>query len=48
MLSSRRRAGYAQGLAQIVTEIGDVLRQYFPYDKDNDKNELPDEIVFGR
>jgi uncharacterized membrane protein len=48
VLSHFNKANYAQGLAQIVTEIGEVLRQYFPYDKDNEKNELPDDIVFGR
>jgi hypothetical protein len=24
------------------------LEYYFPYNKDTDKNELPDEIVFGK
>jgi uncharacterized membrane protein len=48
VLAHFNNASYAEGLAQIVTEIGEVLRQYFPYDKDNDINELPDEIVFGR
>lgn len=48
VLSHFNKANYAQGLAQVVTEIGEVLRSYFPYDKDNDKNELPDDIVFGR
>ncbi len=48
VLSHFNRKNYAQGLSHIVTEIGEVLGQYFPYDKDNEKNELPDDIVFGR
>ena len=39
---------YAGGIADCVTEIGESLRQHFPYDKDTDKNELPDEIIFGK
>ena len=38
----------AEGLCQCITDIGEALHHYFPYDKDTDKNELPDEIVFGK
>jgi uncharacterized membrane protein len=38
---------YATGIATVVTEIGEVLRTHFPYDGKTDKNELPDDIVFG-
>lgn len=38
---------YAGGIATIVLEIGEALKQYFPHDKANDVNELPDDIVFG-
>ena len=38
----------AQGLCACITDIGEALHHYFPYDRDTDKNELPDEIVFGR
>ncbi len=48
MLSHFNKKNYAQGLAHIITEIGEALRSHFPYDKDTDKNELPDDIVFGR
>ena len=27
---------------------GQALHQHFPYDKNTDKNELPDDIVFGK
>jgi uncharacterized membrane protein len=48
MLSHFNKKNYAEGLARIVTEIGEALRQHFPYNGDTDKNELPDDIVFGR
>ncbi|HVG41995.1 MAG TPA: TPM domain-containing protein [Chitinophagaceae bacterium] len=38
----------AEGLIQVITDIGEVLYQYFPYNRETDKNELPDDIVFGR
>jgi uncharacterized membrane protein len=39
---------YGEGLAWIISEVGEALRLHFPYNKDTDKNELPDDIVFGR
>jgi uncharacterized membrane protein len=48
ILSHFNKAGYAEGIAQVVAEIGEALRQHFPYDKDSDRNELPDDIVFGK
>jgi uncharacterized membrane protein len=48
MLSYFSRSGYAEGIARIVTEIGEALKTHFPYDKDTDINELPDDIVFGK
>jgi uncharacterized membrane protein len=48
MLSHFNAKNYAGGLETIITEIGDALRTHFPYDKDTDVNELPDDIVFGR
>ncbi|MCY7423213.1 MAG: TPM domain-containing protein [Chitinophagaceae bacterium] len=35
------------GICKCVTDIGSALKQQFPYEKD-DKNELPDEIIFGK
>lgn len=37
----------ADGIANCVINIGTALAQHFPYDIDTDKNELPDDIVFG-
>jgi uncharacterized membrane protein len=47
MLSSFSRENYTDGIVQIVTEIGDALVSNFPYENE-DRNELPDDIVFGR
>jgi uncharacterized membrane protein YgcG len=38
---------YAEGIATIIEGIGQVLGHYFPH-IDGAKNELPDEIVFGK
>jgi uncharacterized membrane protein len=38
---------YVQGLISCANYIGVLLQQYFPYDS-QDKNELPDNIVFGK
>jgi len=48
MLSHFNKENYTEGLSQVVTEIGDVLQSHFPYETKGDKNELPDEIVFGK
>lgn len=47
MLSFFKNESCAMGIAECVREIGEALHTYFPYDSDKDKNELPDEIVFG-
>jgi uncharacterized membrane protein len=48
MLSQFDRSNYAKGIADCVTQIGEALHTHFPYDGKTDKNELPDEIVFGK
>jgi uncharacterized membrane protein len=47
MIGLFKGQSYGDGLAGIITEIGNALQQHFPYTQE-DKNELPDEIVFGR
>ncbi|PSK89727.1 TPM domain-containing protein [Taibaiella chishuiensis] len=37
----------AEGIATCVQHIGMSLSEHFPYDSKTDKNELPDDIVFG-
>jgi len=48
MLHFFNKKDYAKGIATIVDEIGEVLKRNFPYDKQIDINELPDDIVFGK
>jgi uncharacterized membrane protein len=48
MISHFNKDNYAEGIAHSVTMIGEALQQHFPYDKEHDKNELPDEIIFGK
>ncbi len=38
----------AGGVEQCVKDIGDALHNAFPYMPLEDKNELPDDIVFGK
>jgi uncharacterized membrane protein len=37
---------YTGGICSVVEDIGEALKQQFPYER-TDKNELPDEIIFG-
>lgn len=48
MLAEFNKANYADGIAKIIEDIGEALRTHFPYDKEGDINELPDDIVFGK
>jgi uncharacterized membrane protein len=48
MLKHFDKRNYGTGIATIVNEIGEALQKYFPYDSNSDKNELPDDIVFGK
>lgn len=36
------------GIIKSIHKIGQALKDHFPYDKEIDKNELPDEIIFGK
>jgi uncharacterized membrane protein len=47
MIGSFDRDNYAEGIRQCIIDIGDALHTHFPFDNDTDKNELPDDIVFG-
>ncbi len=48
MLQHFNKENYAVGIAQVVTQIGQALTHHFPFNNDTDKNELPDDIVFGK
>jgi uncharacterized membrane protein len=48
MLLYFRQQQLTEGLCLVINDIGEALHHYFPYSAEHDKNELPDEIVFGR
>jgi uncharacterized membrane protein len=43
-----RNNNIADAIGQVITDVGQALHQHFPYEKNTDKNELPDDIVFGK
>ncbi len=43
-----RNGNFAEGLEVCVEVLGKALAQHFPFDPAITKNELPDEIVFGK
>ncbi|NOT52563.1 MAG: TPM domain-containing protein [Chitinophagaceae bacterium] len=47
MISEFDGNNYAKGIAGCVEDIGNALQKFFPY-TDKDKNELSDDIQFGR
>jgi uncharacterized membrane protein len=38
---------YADAVIQVVKDVGIALQHHFPFNKETDKNELPDDIIFG-
>lgn len=47
MLREFNRENYTTGIVQVIHDIGEALTTHFPYDGLTDKNELPNDIVFG-
>jgi len=47
MVTHFKQGSFAQGLAEGILMAGEQLKKYFPY-KDDDVNELPDDISFGK
>jgi uncharacterized membrane protein len=43
-----RKEKLVDGICNGIEELGQALKFYFTYDKDTDKNVLPDKIVFGK
>ncbi len=43
-----RNEHYTTALVKVILDIGQALHEHFPYDPATDKNELPDDIVFGK
>jgi uncharacterized membrane protein len=48
MISNFKENHLVDGIIQCVLDVGEVLHESFPYDAKEDKNELPDDIVFGK
>ena len=48
MLMQFKSNHLVDGICMAISDLGEALYQHFPYNSDTDKNELPDEIVFGR
>ncbi|HEV8507658.1 MAG TPA: TPM domain-containing protein [Chitinophagaceae bacterium] len=48
MINAFNRDNIAEGIRQCVLNIGEALALHFPYNRNTDKNELPDDIVFGK
>jgi uncharacterized membrane protein len=48
MLLHFNKENYVTGICETVLTIGQTLEKEFPYEPNDDKNELPDAIVFGK
>ena len=48
MLLQFKNQKLVDGICQGIYDLGEALKTCFPYNSDTDKNELPDELVFGR
>jgi uncharacterized membrane protein len=48
MIAHFSKDNISNGIEQCVQHIGQTLKEKFPYNSVTDKNELPDEIVFGK
>jgi uncharacterized membrane protein len=48
MLQNFRNNNLVDGIVNCLSHIGETLCEKFPYIATEDKNELPDEIIFGK
>lgn len=48
MLLQFKNQKLVDGICLGIHDLGEALKHHFPYDRKTDKNELPDELVFGR
>jgi uncharacterized membrane protein len=48
IISQFRRDSFADAIVKMIRDTGAALKYHFPYNRDTDINELPDDIVFGR
>ena len=47
MVGQFRAEHLVDGICMAIADLGEALHYHFPYDSATDKNELPDDIVFG-
>ena len=47
MIAHFKSEKFSHGIVHCIGKIGQTLKEKFPYDASTDKNELPDDIVFG-
>lgn len=48
MIHHFNKENYSVGISKCILEIGEALQEHFPFDPTTNKNELPDEIIFGK
>ena len=48
MISHFKENNLTDGIVKCIAEVGSVLVEKFPYNSSEDKNELPDDIIFGK
>jgi uncharacterized membrane protein len=48
MIAGFTKHSISDGIEMCVQQIGKTLKEKFPFEATTDKNELPDEIVFGK
>lgn len=48
MLMHFKKEKLIDGICYAIHDLGEALKTHFPYNSNTDKNELPDEIVFGK
>jgi uncharacterized membrane protein len=48
MIAGFTKHNISNGIEKCVGQIGETLKNEFPYNSSTDKNEMPDDIVFGK
>ena len=48
MISHFKENNLTDGIMKCIAEVGSVLVEKFPYNSSEDKNELSDDIIFGK
>ncbi|MFM7646203.1 MAG: TPM domain-containing protein [Sphingomonadales bacterium] len=48
MVGLFKKEDHLQGMINCIKAVGEALHEHFPYDRSTDRNELSDDILFGR